>query len=427
MSSKFDAFEEGMREVLKNHKVPYDEGSWEELQNRMIASSGSSFSGFSVAAIIAGAIFLGAGAWYFFSFSGAALARHATPSEIVIQKETFDVIRSKTEQYLLSFTRDTHALNRSELNTTVDEESSLKASVESNDALTQSLAYHEVDRRQADETEVNQDVSKEIVEIPAEGDKPAIPINVSTREGCAGTSVQFTIDHFNTDGNYLWNFGDGNFSNEPSPTHTYTKAGTYDITLSVTSREDGVIRTKTMDNLIVINPTPEADFDWSFVDNSAGAPTVRFNNLSQRAQQAEWIIVDALSTEINPVAAIDKKGVHVIELIVSNEHGCSDRKARKIEVNADYALMAPTQFSPDGDGVFDTFMPRALMDGEMEFDLKIYDGSTIIFHSTDHNRPWNGLTPEGALAEKGNAYTWVAVVTDRNGEKYYSGTITITP
>ncbi|MBU2975675.1 Ig-like domain-containing protein [Zobellia sp. B3R18] len=38
---------------------------------------------------------------------------------------------------------------------------------------------------------------------------------------------------------YLWNFGDGNFSNEMNPTHTYTSTGDYDVELTVNDGKGG--------------------------------------------------------------------------------------------------------------------------------------------------------------------------------------------
>ncbi len=432
MTDKFDAFEHSMRNVLKDYEVPFNEASWEELKGQI--PGGSAWTNpWTIAAIFAGLLTVGATSWYFLSSDNGTMAQAANPTDLVINKDTYEGIRSKTEQYLLAV-----ADNSGDMISFEDAVLASEEAANANDSRGTQLAVNNTTSNttqptSTEETEslVSADVidtaEEELVGIPAEGDKPAIPISISTRKGCVGTTVEFNISLESEDGNYLWNFGDGNFSNQPNPTHTYLKAGTYDITLSVTSNDDGVIRTKTMDNLIVINPTPEADFDWSFVDSTSGTPTVRFNNRSARAQDSEWVIVDQISTDINPTEAINKKGVHVIELVVSNEFGCSDTKARTISVNADYALMAPSQFSPDGDGVFDSFMPRAFMDDDMNFDLKIYSGDEVVFHTTDADNPWKGQLPDGSTAQKGKAYSWVAIVKDLNGEKYYSGTITITP
>jgi PKD repeat protein len=58
----------------------------------------------------------------------------------------------------------------------------------------------------------------------------ADPTNVSF-----GTAIQFTDTSTENPGGWTWDFGDGNTSNEQNPSYTYTEAGTYDVTLTVTN------------------------------------------------------------------------------------------------------------------------------------------------------------------------------------------------
>ena len=61
-------------------------------------------------------------------------------------------------------------------------------------------------------------------------DNDAVPVNTSVQFSSAGSN-----DPDGTALTYLWNFGDGTpTSTAPNPSHTYTAAGTYDATLTVT-------------------------------------------------------------------------------------------------------------------------------------------------------------------------------------------------
>jgi gliding motility-associated-like protein len=52
---------------------------------------------------------------------------------------------------------------------------------------------------------------------------------------------------------YYWDFGDGGYSHEPSPTHVYTDTGSYNITMVAVS-DDGCADTTIMENIVhVIN------------------------------------------------------------------------------------------------------------------------------------------------------------------------------
>ena len=64
---------------------------------------------------------------------------------------------------------------------------------------------------------------------------------VDAGDGFAPGTVTFTntstvLDGFNAA--YAWNFGDGTSSTQENPTHTYTEAGTYQISLVVTTEDD---------------------------------------------------------------------------------------------------------------------------------------------------------------------------------------------
>ena len=86
---------------------------------------------------------------------------------------------------------------------------------------------------------------------------------VSVQEACAGTEVEFALRGFTDQGSVLWNFGDGSFSQSDAPIHVFNDAGTYDITVSIRDHGDGTIRTRTVENMIVIRPKPEAKMDWA--------------------------------------------------------------------------------------------------------------------------------------------------------------------
>jgi len=58
-----------------------------------------------------------------------------------------------------------------------------------------------------------------------------------------GLTVDFTDKSTDSDGSiaaWYWNFGDGNFSTEQNPTHTYANGGTYTVSLTVTDDDDAI-------------------------------------------------------------------------------------------------------------------------------------------------------------------------------------------
>ena len=97
----------------------------------------------------------------------------------------------------------------------------------------------------------------------------SLPFTSSSNEACEGVEVSFELSGLDKSLSFLWNFGDGSFSNDPAPRHTFMTPGTYDITLSVRAPSDGMIHTRTIQNMITVLPKPQADFSWAFPRNGA--------------------------------------------------------------------------------------------------------------------------------------------------------------
>jgi PKD repeat protein len=64
---------------------------------------------------------------------------------------------------------------------------------------------------------------------------PSISFSTNYVAGGCVNPIQFTDLSTNLPTSWLWNFGDGQTSTLQNPTHTYTTAGTYNITLSATN------------------------------------------------------------------------------------------------------------------------------------------------------------------------------------------------
>ncbi|WP_321423212.1 right-handed parallel beta-helix repeat-containing protein [uncultured Methanobacterium sp.] len=85
-----------------------------------------------------------------------------------------------------------------------------------------------------------------------------IDFTSNVTSGASPLNVQFTStspfsDTITID-SYYWNFGDGTYSTEENPTHTYTRAGTYTVSLAVTTSIGNDTMTKT--NLITVLSPP---------------------------------------------------------------------------------------------------------------------------------------------------------------------------
>ncbi len=148
-----------------------------------------------------------------------------------------------------------------------------------------------------------------------------------------------------------WNFGDGTVSTEPNPAHTYSSAGSYTVTLTVsnTNGTNSKSATITVSERPVL---PVADFNTNTVSGYAPL-SVQFTDLSQNAASRYWNFGDgAVSTEPNPVHTYSSAGSYTVTQTVSNTNGTNSKYAtisvleRPIIPVADFSTSATGGYAP---------------------------------------------------------------------------------
>jgi PKD repeat protein len=120
---------------------------------------------------------------------------------------------------------------------------------------------------------------------------------------------------------YEWNFGNGDFSSDENPSTLYGAAGTYTVTLTVTSP---LGCTDVATETVIIDQAPVAGFS---VDPFEGcAPlAVTFGNSSSSGLEYMWNFGDGTSSNLaNPTHVYDIPGEYEVSLIVSGAGGCLD-------------------------------------------------------------------------------------------------------
>lgn len=173
-------------------------------------------------------------------------------------------------------------------------------------------------------------------------------------EGCAPLSVTFTPLNINAT-QYLWKFGDDDFSEAENPTHTYKEAGDFDVTMTAWS-EFGCKIEKTMENYVHIYPRPTALFDADVQSVSVLSAEVLFNNRSLDAYRYFWFFGDQdSSTNENPRHLYEQMGEYEVILVAESENHCTDTTSRTVTVYNQFSFYAPTSFTPNGDGMNDCF------------------------------------------------------------------------
>jgi len=124
------------------------------------------------------------------------------------------------------------------------------------------------------------DISTTYYTIEVINSLPNIDFTITPDNGNTLTPFEFTDMSTDSDGDieeWLWNFGDGNTSNEINPTHYFSFPGYYNITLVLTDDQNGMNESTTMIYVENSPPNPDINIEEGLLtgDNEWKIPTNR--------------------------------------------------------------------------------------------------------------------------------------------------------
>jgi gliding motility-associated-like protein len=236
------------------------------------------------------------------------------------------------------------------------------------------------------------------------------PINTTD---CVPVSVDFTDTANAIPGcTYLWDFGDGSSLTDANPSHVYTAPGQYAVTLTITTPQ-GCANTLSLVNVVTANALPVADFTIPQVISLEEAALVQFINLSSGSISWEWDFGDLSepTTVFNPSHSYGDTGTYTIQLISYSPGLCPDTTYRTLKVNGEFAIYIPNSFTPNGDGMNDTFIAKGIY--IKDYDMWILDRwGAKIYHSISLSNPWNGTYFDNGTLCQNDVYIYKIKVRD---------------
>ena len=255
--------------------------------------------------------------------------------------------------------------------------------------------------------------------LPAFLRKPVVDFRVTPDTVCQGTPTVFT-DLSTAQGSSIqtwrWTFGDGSTSNTKDPLKKYELPGNYTVQLSVMNAQgcqsDTIKRVR-----VYLQPVIDAGPSFILPEGTPVqfAPTVKDStNLFYL-----WSPAFSLSNAnvLRPFTVVRTNQVYT--LTATGEGQC--RASDTLFVKVLFPLRIPNVFSPNGDGVNDTWqIPN----------LKDYPGATVeifnrygqsMFRSIGYEMPWDG-NYQGSPLPIG---TYYYIIELKNGFDQVSGSITI--
>ena len=225
---------------------------------------------------------------------------------------------------------------------------------------------------------------------------PVVTFDVSATTACPPMNVVFTNT---TDNSFdcVWDINGVTSINECSDfSFTFWDEGCYDINLSM-GTPNGCTASTTMEDLICVLPSPNVDFSTNTNQISFGSSEVDFTNNSTNAVDYIWDYgdgtVDSLVFYPGPHEFdIDDEEFFPVTLYGISDMGCMDSLELMIFVDHDAIIFAPNSFTPDDDGLNDTWFPtHSTSIDENYFEVQVFNRwGEMIFEAKDFSDVWDG-------------------------------------
>jgi len=416
-------FDEIIKQKVEQFEVPYNDAHWAEMEGKLNAIRSAKITKNIFSAIGAIAILSVAGYFIYTNISTTSIN-----NQVVVNDNNKEESVLKNNKTLNNKTSTTQNNNVS--NPIVDEE-------KSNQLIEPEILQQE-NNSNKNSIDNKNNVEEKTNPTIVENNENNVILNadfiVFNNKVCLGEKVSFEAISKNVPVSYSWNFGDGTTSTKANPSHVYNESGNYDVTLTLINRKTGSEIKNTEKNSVVIFPQPNAEFNYTETsvnhdDNKLKYPYTEFSSkFTDNTDSYSWNLGNGdKSISQNPKTIYMKQGDFQVVLTVKNNYGCYASVSKNVTSTQDFSLLAPNTFSPDGDGNNETFIPKALLGWEVQFEMSIMDkANKLIYKTTDKNEPWNGkLNNTGSLLEDG-LYFWQVITYDALGTPHrFNGQIKI--
>ncbi|NQY66202.1 MAG: gliding motility-associated C-terminal domain-containing protein [Flavobacteriales bacterium] len=246
-------------------------------------------------------------------------------------------------------------------------------------------------------------------------ESPQANFTQSTKVACSNEEVFYSDSTIIGSGEIVeweWVFSNGVLDSVENPIHLYKDlTGNFPIKLSVID-ENGCSDFIEVDDNILIQEIPEALFssEARIDENNIFVPFIDYVNESIDAESIHWDFDDPASGELNTSNKdylehkFSKEGIYEIELIATNELGCTDTIVQTDSLRLKFKFV--NLFTPNGDGINDVFEIIEYGDLLAPLQLFVFNrwGQTVFKSGEYYENNWDGIDMNGNLVSAGTYY-----------------------
>ena len=237
---------------------------------------------------------------------------------------------------------------------------------------------------------------------------PSALFDESSTSECHPACITFSVISPNPIYTYEWDLEPGIIQIGMEAKECYDSPGQFTARLIVTT-DKGCVDSLVKPNHITINKTPAAAFNTDQPNpTDILSPVFEFNNLSEDGDNYYWNFADSeTSIEYEPTHRYMEPGRYCVELVTEATYvigiaSCADTTISCYDINPLSLVYAPTAFTPDRDGLNDSFELVGDLVTELKFIVYSRNGQ-LLFESNQLNKAWDG-TYRGNLAPSGVYY-----------------------
>ena len=414
--------DELIKSALEGHEMPYDNNAWNSLNKKLnhpiapIKPFKFWFLGSSIIAVITISSLL-----YFSNKQAQKSDKLVEQKTDVIEKSNSQSTTSKKTKSEKTKGIQDEKISSNELEAKEDVKKETKTNLilpEVNEVLAKEITKDlKLDEEIANPKKENSDITKKVTE-------PDVP---SFSNKCLGENLK--VINKNDEGMTLIFPSGKKVSVAESATENIklSEEGKYELLVNSKQKE-------TYNSFFSAYENPRATLlVEDELNYETGLPIIR-GEVQTFEETINWKVDKVVSASSSKAKTADfyffEKGQFDLEVIVTNEKGCSSSEIKRIFIEKDYNLLAVNAFDPlSGDSRKNTFMPYALSKRNSAFSLIIIDTDNggIIFESSDASNPWDGIDKRnGQLVNKNKAFIWKVTLTspEKNEKSVYKGTIT---
>jgi len=276
---------------------------------------------------------------------------------------------------------------------------------------------------------------------------PQISFVADTNVLCGTGSILFTDSSQITSGSIVerhWDFGDGNTTTLSDPlidsvSHEYAFASSgsasaaeyFTVTLSNTS-DSNCVATDSVVEMISQYSLPIPMFT---VEPDSTAITeienITITNTSENAYYYEWELSDSLewedTFEPHVYEELQDTGRYKLQLFAQTVEGCWDSTTNYFKVYPVLRFFIPNAFSPNGNGLNETFGPKGKYFEDKTYHFRIFSRwGELMFETTNFYEQWDGRKLKDGSESPIGAYVWIIEIKDLQGnQEVFKGSVTL--